>query len=168
MSEIEVNIKEEDENFSLTLNPGVQKKSPQHIKLKLPVAMPAALTNQQAQAPAPHYDLTDRDSVRQLLNTQKQHMRQLDSALGDALADFGPGDQDLVIDDKPIKLKLSLGGNPVNIKETSRMTKKKPLKTVVRQTARSKAMEDMNMTKVHQDDDYIYPSLGSLLLPYIS
>merc|ERR1712020_597187 len=87
-------------------------------------------------------------------------MRQLDSALGDALADFGPGDQDLVIDDKPIKLKLSLGGNPVNIKETSRMqTKKKPLKTVVRQTARSKAMEDMNMTKVHQDDDYIYPSL---------
>ena len=116
MSEIEVNIKEEDENFSLTLNPGVQKKSPQHIKLKLPVAMPA-LTNQ-AQAP-PHYDLTDRDSVRQLLNTQKQHMRQLDSALGDALADFGPGDQALVIDDKPIKLKLSLGGNPVNIKETT-------------------------------------------------
>ena len=26
---------------------------------------------------------------------------------------------------------------------------------------RSKASEDLNMTKVHQDDDYIYPSLGS-------
>ena len=25
---------------------------------------------------------------------------------------------------------------------------------------RSKASEDLNMTKVHQDDDYIYPSLG--------
>ena len=24
---------------------------------------------------------------------------------------------------------------------------------------RSKASEDLNMTKVHQDDDYIYPSL---------
>ena len=34
---------------------------------------------------------------------------------------------------------------------------KKSLKAVIRN--RSKAMEDFDMTKVHQDDDYIYPSL---------
>ena len=47
------------------------------------------------------YDLTDRDSVRQLLHSQKQHMKQLDSELGDALADFHEGfeevNEDLVI-----------------------------------------------------------------------
>ena len=47
------------------------------------------------------YDLTDRDSVRQLLHSQKQHMKQLDSELGDALADFHEGfeevNEDLII-----------------------------------------------------------------------
>lgn len=110
--------------------------------------------------PAQPYDLTDRDSVRQLLSSQKQHMKQLDTALGDALADFHGDDDDLVIDEKPIKLKLSLGNAAAAgsaLKPRSPM--KKPLKTVIRQTVRSKASEDMNMTKVHQDDDYVYPSL---------
>ena len=108
------------------------------------------------------YDLTDRDSVRQLLSSQKQHMKQLDTALGDALADFHGNDEDLVIDEKPIKLKLSLGAAATAgsaVAAAKRSPVKKPLKTVIRQTVRSKANEDMNMTKVHQDDDYVYPSL---------
>ena len=123
------------------------------------------------------YDLTDRDSVRQLLHSQKQHMKQLDSELGDALADFPGGfedtNEDLIIDEQPIKLKLNLGavgvGNrgrpPLASAVTAAGPKspvKKPLKAVIRQkpgVIRSKASEDLNMTKVHQDDDYIYPSL---------
>ena len=144
--ENEKKIEAEDENFSLSFQPQQPPRSPKHIKLKLPMS---ALNTQP-------YDLTDRDSVRQLLNSQKQHMKQLDTALGDALADFGEDpDEDLVIDEKPIKLKLSLGQQQ---RSPNRKTPaKKPLKTVIRQ--RSKAMEDLNMTKVHQDDDYIYPSL---------
>ena len=87
-------------------------------------------------------------------------MKQLDSALGDALADFGEeDDEDLVIDEKPIKLKLNLGSalKPATVQPKSPI--KKPLKAVIRQTMRSKAAEDFNMTKVHQDEDYIYPSL---------
>ena len=142
---------EEDENFSLSFAPPPEQRrsSPKHIKLKLPMS---ALNTQP-------YDLTDRDSVRQLLNSQKQHMKRLDSALGDALADFGDEDQDedLVIDEKPIKLRLSLGQQQPQKKLVGNSPKKRPLKTVIRQ--RSKAMEDLNMTKVHQDEDYIYPSL---------
>ncbi len=115
------------------------------------------------------YDLTDRDSVRQLLSSQKQQMRQLDTALGDALADFHDPDEDLVIDEKPIKLRLSLGtaamgetGPRKPLAPGAKSPPKRPLKTVIRPVtagARSKASEDMNMTKVHQDDDYVYPSL---------
>ena len=116
------------------------------------------------------YDLTDRDSVRQLLHSQKQHMKQLDSALGDALADFTEEEEDLVIDEKPIKLKLNLGSASLNTANSSpktpqrgnKLNNKKPLTTLMKQTSasvRSKASEDLNMTKVHQDDEYIYPSL---------
>ena len=71
------------------------------------------------------------------------------------MADF-EDEEDLIIDEKkddiPIKLKLSIGG------QRPRPTSpKKSLKAVIRN--RSKAMEDFDMTKVHQDDDYIYPSL---------
>ena len=48
-------------------------------------------------------------------------------------------DEELVIDEKPIKLKLNLGMPPVKVppKNTKKIPKK-PLKTVIRQTARSK------------------------------
>ena len=146
--------KEEEENFSLSFSPPEQRRvaSPKHIKLKLPMS---ALNTQP-------YDLTDRDSVRQLLNSQKQHMKQLDSALGDALADFGnedEEDEDLVIDEKPIKLRLSLGQQQNSFLSASSPQKKMAHKKPVVIRHRSKAMEDLNMTKVHQDDDYIYPSL---------
>ena len=146
--------KEEEENFSLSFSPPEQRRvaSPKHIKLKLPMS---ALNTQP-------YDLTDRDSVRQLLNSQKQHMKQLDSALGDALADFGnedEEDEDLVIDEKPIKLRLSLGQQQNSFLSASSPQKKMAHKKPVVIRHRSKAMEDLNMTKVHQDEDYIYPSL---------
>ena len=73
------------------------------------------------------------------------------------MADF-EDEEDLVIDEKkddvPIKLKLSIGGQRPRPRPVS---PKKPFKAVIHQ--RSRAMEDFNMTKVHQDDDYIYPSL---------
>ena len=101
------------------------------------------------------YDLTDRDAVRQLMSNQKHHMKQLDTALGDVMADFDD-EEDLVIDEKkddvPIKLRLSIGGPKPRPKSP-----KKTFNPVIRQ--RSKAMEDFDMTKVHQDDEYIYPSL---------
>ena len=126
--------------------------SPQHIKLKLPMS---------ALAPT-SFDLTDRDAVRQLMSNQRHHMKQLDTALGDVMADFDEDPDDLVIDEKkddmPIKLRLSIGQSKP--KQQQRMSpQKKNMKAVFRQPQRSKAMEDMNMTKVHQDDEYIYPSL---------
>ena len=56
-----------------------------------------------AQEPDERFDLTDRDSVRQLMVSKKSD---LTSALDDAMADFGDGDPDsgLVIDEKPKKL----------------------------------------------------------------
>ena len=73
------------------------------------------------------------------------------------MADFEE-EEDLIIDEKkdpdiPIKLKLSIGGQ----RSRPPTSPKKSLKAVIRN--RSKAMEDFDMTKVHQDDDYIYPSL---------
>ena len=109
------------------------------------------------------FDLTDRDAVRQLMSNQRHHMKQLDTALGDVMADFDEEpDDDLVIDEKlkddmPIKLRLSIGQSKPKQQRVS--PQKKNLKAVFRQPQRSKAMEDMNMTKVHQDDEYIYPSL---------
>ena len=149
---------------------------PPPLKLKLPTRpVPMSSIN-----PVQAYDLTNRDAVRQLLNTHKQTMKQLDSELGDALAGFGGEEEDeeevedLVIDenpirrqkfvipddpeDVPIKLKLLLGGRRPS-PSPPKNKKKQPLKAVIKQRPRSKAMEDMNMTKVHQDDEYIYPSL---------
>lgn len=155
LSELDQEQQEEnDEEADLDLefkfpasNKSRKPQSPKHIKLKLPMSL--ALNSHQP------YDLTDRDSVRQLLSSQKRSMKQLDNALGDALADMN--DEDLVIDEKPLKLKLSIGGK----QPTPSPTKSSPLNNIRKRLKKtnSKAMEDMRMTKVHQDDDYVYPSL---------
>ena len=64
------------------------------------------------------FDLTDRDSVRQLMvnKRQSEENTNLKNALDDAMTDFGVNDDNLVIDEsprnkkkKPLKLRLSVG-----------------------------------------------------------
>lgn len=101
--------------------------TPQPIKLMIPKAK---------------INLTDRDSVRQLMldrNRQhKQEIADLNDALGSTLLSFGPdGDRE-----DPVKLHID-------------MRAKRPKKTKV-------AKNDYfmpKMTEVHQDDDFVYPSL---------
>ena len=63
-----------------------------------------------------HHDLTNRESVRQLMVKNNGDSSNLNSALNDAMNDFGGADDDLVIDEsprprkkKPLKLRLSVG-----------------------------------------------------------
>ena len=64
-----------------------------------------------------HHDLTNRDSVRQLMVKKNNgDSTNLNSALDEAMNDFGGADDDLVIDEsprqrkkKPLKLRLSVG-----------------------------------------------------------
>jgi len=132
------------------------------------------------------YDLTDRDSVRQLMVNRRQteDVTNLKNALDDALADFSVND-DLIIDEspkkkkKPIKLRLSVGSlsdnmdhltstpfknNSISLKDQMSSTKKLPPKLAHKVSLKKKAASlarraDMKMNKVHQDDDYIYPAL---------
>ena len=129
------------------------------------------------------FDLTDRDSVRQLM-VNKNKASNLTDALEDAMNDFGADNNSLIIDEspkakkKPLKLRLSVGSvsdlnlensfssiNTSPVKSVSSM-KKLPPKLAVKASLKKKAVQmarraqDMKMNKVHQDDDYIYPALG--------
>ena len=131
------------------------KQEPSRIKLKLP----------SRPIPPTDYDLTDRDSVRQLLSNRNSKlasppkMKELNSALDDALAGFSDNEDDLVINEEkhrtrlegPIKLKLKMFGRSQEQSSTP------PVKKSNRST--SSNLMDEQMTKVHQDDDYVYPSL---------
>ena len=84
---------------------------------------------------------------------KKNTMKELNSELSDALAgfsDFDEKNEDLVIDEdsskKPIKLKLKMFGKQSGNSQS-------------KEQRRPRTSNDERMTKVHQDDDYIYPSL---------
>ena len=169
------------------------------------------------QEPDERFDLTDRDSVRQLMVSKKAD---LTSALDDAMADFGDGEPDaagLVIDEKPkkmvkrpLKIRLSMssqnsdsgvsclplaeehpGMEAVNSPSTRdaiagglqiklnsldvfspgmlsiSQTEKLPPKLAVKASLKKRSHAAMfpsreeKINKVHQDEDFIYPTLGN-------
>ena len=90
-----------------------KKETTKDIK-KTEVDQPSIIKPLPPQEPDERFDLTDRDSVRQLMVSKKAD---LTSALDDAMADFGDGEADsgLVIDEKPkrmvkrpLKIRLSM------------------------------------------------------------
>lgn len=155
------------------------------------------------------FDLTDRDSVRQLMTVnKKQAAAQLNSELNDALMDFGMTDNsDLVIDEAPkskfrkkpmksLKVRLSISSNPENfdMEETQRnniydpdpdniglgnrstqeaiagmlsmstTSEKLHPKLAMKASLKKQSLAiaraaDEKINRVHQDEDYIYPTL---------
>ena len=84
---------------------------------KLASESPDKVQNNVIEESDDRFDLTDRDSVRQLMVNKRQNedAANLNNALDDAMADFG-ANEDLVIDEspknkkkKPLKLRLSVG-----------------------------------------------------------
>lgn len=183
-----------------------QTVSPLRLSLSATTSAPES-PKVQPEEPKPEYDskfdLTDRDSVRQLMVSKKQAADDLNSALDDAMADFGMG-ENLVIDEKPknkkvkksLKLRLSVGsssdaqsytsekiedpeppyepdfenlGSPSTRDAIAGMLsisqrEKLPPKLAVKASLKKKAAEfnrlaDEKINKVHQDDDFIYPTL---------
>lgn len=89
------------------------------------------------------YDLTDRDSVRQLMVTKKQAVTDLKNELDDAMVDFG-ADDELVIDDKP-----------------KNRSAKKPLKLRLSVGSSSSASDSNNLALEGNSEPYLHESVGS-------
>ena len=106
--------------------------------------------------PVRNYDLTNRDSVRQLLShrSSKTKFQELNSTLGEVITGFNSTttppheENDLVIDEKPPSLKLKL-----LVKKPSQLTVP-PKKIKI-----PKPLKSETLSSVYQDDEYIYPSL---------
>ena len=99
--------------------------SPLRLNLSLAQRREALLaTPEKVESEEDKVDLTDRDAVRQLMvkKSASEQANNLNSALDDAMSDFGTGEPDtsLVIDEsprrkKPLKLRLSVGGTDFSI-----------------------------------------------------
>jgi hypothetical protein len=116
-----------------------QQLPPMPIKLMLPKPLPPKANF--------NVNLTDRDSVRQLmLDRKKQSIRQLNDELGSALLSFKSDQDDMNEEEEEERPKLHID---VRLKRPS------PKKA-------SSVKSDYfipKMTEVHQDDDFVYPSL---------
>lgn len=135
------------------------------------------------------FDLTDRDSVRQLMVSKKAD---LSSALDDAMADFDDGEgSGLIIDEKPkkipkkpLKIRLSVSSQSCESSEdllgitASPSTREAiagmlsisqldrlPLKLAMKESLKKRPnnaklpTREEKINKVHQDEDFIYPTL---------
>jgi hypothetical protein len=103
--------------------------------------------------PPDNVDLTNRDSVRLLLNTKKNTINLLNSELGDALQAFKRDDDDEVGGGGG-------GGEMVINEEQPKIRENKPKR--VRAPKKDIPIEDVgggSSKSVYQDSEYVYPSL---------
>ena len=123
--ELEEIMSKHNKSFSYD-NSGQRTVSPLRLSLSRPLVTrekESQPSRAEGEGEGDRLDLTDRDKVRKLMVKQTNN---LNSALDDALSDFGVTDTSLVIDENPkkqkktLKLRLSVGGSDFSINSGSR------------------------------------------------
>ena len=119
------------------------------------IPMPLVQQYQQQQQQQNNPDLTDRDEVKKLIVQRKRNnLEQLDDALGDALMGFGSSSLKAVNEHEAEEKRLEIDFAAAAASKRSKRTKKAKIKGLSASTIAAQ-----NMTQVHQDEDFIYPSL---------